>query len=331
MDASRVVAITGATGFLGSHLTERIMREGARVRLLARDPQKAARFEGRADAIAIGDITDRRALAEIMQGASDVFHLVSNFRSTSDVPAQYRSTNLDGTLAALDVAEAAGVRRFVHCSTIGVHGDVRDTPADEMSPYAPGDLYQETKMQAERACLERAATSSMEIVVVRPCSIYGPGDLRMLKMFKMLARRTFLMLEPCEANFHAVYVDDLVEGFVRALRTPGIAGEAFIIGGPRYVPLRDYIGLAARTVDAPPPMLKLPYGVLDAAAGMCEAVCAPLGIKPPLHRRRVRFFKNNRAFSIAKARTHLDYAPQVDLDEGMRRTVAWYRAEGYLR
>ena len=323
MSASSVVAVTGATGFLGSHLTERLVQEGSRVRLLARDPAKASRFHAVADAVAIGDITDRRALAEVMAGAEVAFHLVSNFRSTSDPPARYRATNLEGTLAALDVAQAAGVRRFVHCSTIGVHGDVQHTPADEAAPYAPGDLYQETKTLAERACLERAANGGMEIVVVRPCSIYGPGDLRMLKMFKMLARRTFIVLEPCDANFHAVYIDDLVEGFVRAMRTPGIAGEAFIIGGPRYGPLREYIEAAARAVGAAPPAIRLPYGMMDAAAGVCERLCVPLRIRPPISRRRVRFFKNNRAFSIAKARARHVLVAKFELDKGMRRTGAW--------
>jgi nucleoside-diphosphate-sugar epimerase len=331
MHASGVVAVTGATGFLGSHLTERLVQEGLPVRLLARDPAKASRFERVAEAIAIGDITDRRALADVMEGADVVFHLVSNFRSTSDLPSRYHATNLEGTLAALDVAQAAGVRRFVHCSTIGVHGDVQHTPGDETSPYAPGDLYQETKVLAERACLERAANGGMEVVVVRPCSIYGPGDLRMLKMFKMLARRTFVVLEPCDANFHAVYIDDLVEGFIRAMRTPDIAGEAFIIGGPHYVPLREYIEAAARAVGAPSPAIRLPYGVMDAAAGVCERLCVPLRIRPPISRRRVRFFKNNRAFSIAKARERLAFVPKIGLDEGMRQTVAWYREQGYLR
>jgi dihydroflavonol-4-reductase len=311
MTAPRVVAVTGATGFLGSHLTERLIRDRLRPRLLVRERAKAARFAGCADEIVLGDITDRQALAELVRGADAVCHLVSNFRSTSDPPARYRATNLDGTLAALDAARAAGVRRFVHCSTIGVHGHVERTPGDESTPYAPGDLYQETKMLAERACLERAAEGAMEIVIVRPCSIYGPGDLRMLKLFRLLARRRFVMVGAGEANFHAVYVDDLVEGFMRALERPGIAGEAFIVGGADYLPLQA-------------------YGALEVAARACEAACLPLGLRPPLSRRRLRFFRNNRAFSIAKARRRLGYEPRVVLDEGMRRTVAWYREQGLL-
>jgi len=324
------VAITGATGFLGSHLTERLLVEGHEVSILARDAAKARRFEGRVNRIVVSDITDKAAAKELVSEADCVLHLVSNFRTASGPPESYRQVNVEGTRNVLEAASAAGVKRFVHCSTIGVHGHVRSTPADESAPYNPGDLYQETKLEAEQLCREMMPVTDMEIVIVRPCSMYGPGDLRMLKMFRMLAKRTFLMVGPCRENFHAVYIDDIVEGFVRAMQTPGIAGETFIIGGEGYLPLKDYIALAAKTVGAPMPWIRLPYGPMYAAAALCEAICVPLRIEPPLHRRRVRFYRNNRAFSIEKARKMLNYQPQTGLEEGMRRTVAWYRENGYL-
>jgi nucleoside-diphosphate-sugar epimerase len=280
--------------------------------------------------VAVGEITNEGALATAFAGADTVFHLVSNFRTASGPAASYRAINVEGTRAALAAARAAGARRFVHCSTIGVHGHVRSTSADEASPYAPGDLYQKTKVEAEALCGEEMKRGGMEIVILRPCSIYGPGDLRMLKMFRMLARGTFFLVGPCRENFHAVYIDDLIDGFLRAMERPGIAGETFILGGPRYLPLKDYVGIAAAAVGAPPPRRRLPYGPLFAASALCEALCRPIGIEPPLHRRRIRFFRNNRAFSIEKARRLLGYEPRVDLEEGMRRTVAWYRKAGLL-
>ena len=325
------VAVTGATGFLGSHLTERLLSEGGHeLAILARDAGKARVFENRVDRIVVADITDRDAAAQLVEGADCVVHLVSNFRTASGPPESYRRINVEGTRVMLEAAREAGVRRFVHCSTIGVHGHVRHTPADEEAPFNPGDLYQETKLEAEQLCRRMMAETDMEIVIVRPCSLYGPGDMRMLKMFRMLAKRTFLMVGPCRENFHAVYIDDIVEGFIKVMHTPGIGGETFIIGGEGYLPLRDYIALAARTVGAPMPWLRVPYAPLYAAAALCEAICVPLRIEPPLHRRRVRFYRNNRAFDISKAKRVLGYAPKVGLEEGMRRTVAWYRENGYL-
>lgn len=330
MNTSQTIAVTGATGFLGSHVTTRLLDEGCRVKILARDPQKAKSFENRVADIAYGDITDRDVLKRLVDGCDTVVHLVSNFRVVKGTPESYQATNVTGTECALDAAEAAGARRFVHCSTIGVHGDVKSTPATEESPFNPGDLYQQTKLEAEYACRDKMQHSTMEIVIVRPTSQYGPGDLRMLKMFQMLARGRFFLIGPCTANFHAVYIDDLVDGFWKVITTPEIAGEAFFIGGPGYVSLQEYIDTAAAAVAAKPPRIRLPYWPVYAAAWACEGLCRPWGLEPPLHRRRVRFFKNNRAFSIAKARERLGYDPQVDLAEGMQRTVAWYRKQGLL-
>jgi len=324
------IAVTGATGFLGSHLTERFISDGNQVKIFVRDLKKADVFEGRVEKIVVGDIADQNRLNELMQGVDIAIHLVSNFRVAAGPPESYRKINVEGTKAALRAARVQGVRRFVYCSTIGVHGSVKDTPATEKSPYNPGDLYQETKTEAEQFCLAASKEEGMEIVVVRPTSLYGPGDMRMLKMFKMLAKKTFFTVGPCNENFHAVYIDDIVEGFLKVIETPGISGEVFLIGGPEYLPLKAYINTAADALSAPPPFLHFPYWFFYSAAVVCESICVPFGIEPPLHRRRVRFFKNNRAFSIKKAQDVLGYQAKVSLKEGMKRTVDWYRQKGFL-
>jgi len=330
MTEKRRIAVTGATGFLGSHLCERFITDGDDVHVFIRDIKKSASYKGRAAKIVVGDITDENAMADLMLGADIAVHLVSNFRVASGSSESYHKINVEGTKNALTAARAAGVKRFVYCSTIGVHGNVKESPATEDSPYNPGDLYQETKTEAEKFCLDEAKKGGMEIVVVRPTSMYGPGDMRMLKMFKMLAKRTFFTVGPCQENFHAVYIDDVVSGFLKAMTIPGISGQVFFIGGAEYVTLKEYINTAAKGVGAPPPFLHFPYWFFYGAAVICESICVPLRIEPPLHRRRVRFFKNNRAFSIEKARNILGYEPAVSLEEGMKRTVAWYKENGFL-
>ncbi|MEX0729872.1 MAG: NAD-dependent epimerase/dehydratase family protein [Aquisalimonadaceae bacterium] len=331
MNSIKNTAVTGATGFLGQHLVKRLKDEGIEVYAHARDAHKATQLNIGAARTVISDITDSAAMDELVAGADTVVHLVSNFRSASGKPETYRKINVEGTRAALEASERAGVRRFIYCSTIGVHGHVQTTPADEQSPFNPGDLYQETKLEAEMLCREHLGKTSMEIVIVRPASIYGPGDMRMLKMFRMLTKRRFLLLGPCQENFHAVYVSDVVEGIMRALTTPGISGEVFILGGPQYLPLKDYVVAAAEAVGSPPPWLKLPYWPFHAAAVLCEAVCVPFGIEPPLHRRRVRFYRNNRAFNCDKAKNVLGYHQAwTDLAAGLALTVAWYRENGHL-
>jgi nucleoside-diphosphate-sugar epimerase len=325
-----LIAVTGATGFFGGHLVGRLVEDGYRVAAFARSEDKAKLLEGRAEKIVVADITDSEAMARLVDGADTVIHLVSNFRTASGPPESYHEVNVAGTQNVLDAVQSAGVRRLVHCSTIGVHGNVRSTPANEESPFNPGDLYQETKLEAENLVRAAIGTSAAEIVILRPCSIYGPGDMRMLKMFRMLAKGTFFTVGPCLENFHAVYIDDLLDGVVKLVETTGIAGETFILGGESYVTLKDYIAKAAAAVGVRPPRLRFPYGLFYAAAMACEAICVPLRLEPPLHRRRVRFFRNNRAFSIEKAQKVLAYQPEIGLEEGMRRTVAWYRGKGLL-
>jgi len=324
------VAITGATGFLGSHLTERLLKDGYEVSILARSEEKAAQFTGRVHNIVIADIADRAAMVKLVEGADYVFHLVSNFRTASGPPESYHKINVEGTKAVVDAALAAGVKRFVHCATIGVHGNVKSSPADENTAYAPGDLYQETKLEAQQYVESVIGKTEMEVVIVRPCSMYGPGDMRMLKMFRMLAKKTFLIIGPCQENFHAVYIDDIVDGFMLALTKENVSGETFLIGGDKYLPLIDYIKVVADAEGAPMPWLKFPYWFFYSAAVVIESICVPLKIEPPLHRRRVRFYKNNRAFNIQKARDQLGYSPKVSLEEGMKRTVAWYKENGFL-
>lgn len=327
MSDSRTVAVTGATGFTGQALARRLAADGHRVRALAREgstlPEdlNVARIDG--------DLQDGEALDQLVTGADTVFHIAAMFRKEGSYE-EFLKVNYEGTQALVEACRRANVRRFVHCSTIGVHGSVESGPADETAAFSPRDYYQETKLLAEQYCRAEMNRGDLEIVIIRPCAIYGPGDTRMLKMFRMVRRGLFFFVGDGMANFHPVYIDDLVDAFVLSMDGQDAAGETFIIGGPRYLPLRDYVGAAARAVGSRPPRLHLPYKPLHQMAGIVETLCTPLGLQPPLHRRRLTFFKHNRAFTSAKAQKKLGYRPKIDLDEGFQRTVAWYRQTGLL-
>jgi nucleoside-diphosphate-sugar epimerase len=325
MDHKPVVAVTGVSGFTGGALATSLLAEGNQVRGLVRSSD-SSRPSG-TQAI-LGDLSNSQALTELVADADTVFHIAAMFR-TEGAREEFFAVNRDGTRRLLEAAEAAGVRRFVYCSTIGVHGDVANSPANENSPFNPRDAYQESKLEAEQVCQKFMARSAMEIVIIRPCSIYGPGDLRMLKMFRMLQKGAFVFVGDGTPNFHPAYIDDLVQGFTLAMKVPEAAGETFIIGND-YLPLRDYVATAAQTVEAAAPKHRIPYGLMHNAAHLCERVCIPLGLQPPLHRRRLSFFKHNRAFTTRKANRILGYRPAVNLDDGFRRTVAWYRQSGLL-
>ncbi|CCA91733.1 NAD(P)-dependent oxidoreductase [Novosphingobium sp. PP1Y] len=327
MSDTRAVAITGATGFTGKALALRLAQDGHRVRALARPGSTLPDHPGILRIA--GDLQDEAALARLVEGCDTVFHIAAMYRKEGS-PEEFVAVNFEGTKSLVAACRAAGVRRFVDCSTIGVHGSVADSPSDETAPFSPRDPYQESKLLSETFCRKEMARGGLEIVIIRPCGIYGPGDTRMLKMFRMVQRGTFFFVGDGSANFHPVYIDDLVEGFVLAMDSEQAAGETFIIGGPRYLPLRDYVGAAARALGRKPPALHIPYKAMHQLARLVEAICAPLGIEPPLHRRRLTFFKHNRAFTSGKAERLMGYRPRIDIDEGFRRTVAWYRETGLL-
>jgi dihydroflavonol-4-reductase len=326
MKERKTVAITGGTGFTGAALIARLVADDYTVRALARNASGIAPLPN--VQVIVGDLSDKGALNQLVQGVDTVFHIAAMYRSEGSFE-EFLAVNFEGTRALLECSRQAGVRRFVYCSTIGVHGTVAQTPADENAPFNPRDYYQESKLMAEKHCLAMH-NQGIEVVVIRPCGIYGPGDTRMLKMFRMIDKGTFFFVGSAQPNFHPVYIDDLVQGFVLAMSIDQAAGEVFIIGGPRYLPLREYVATAARAVGARIPTLTIPYGVMSLLAAGCEWLCKIPGIAPPLHRRRLTFFKHNRAFTIDKAKRMLGYEPKVELDEGFRRTVAWYREQGLL-
>ena len=165
---------------------------------------------------------------------------------------------------------------------------------------------------------------------MRPGAIYGPGETRLLKLFRAIARGRYAIVGDGRSFYHPVYIDDLVRGFLLALEHPAAAGEAFIVAGERYVSQRELAALIARATAGRVLPFRLPARPIQWAGDLVEALCVPLGIEPPLHRRRVDFWTKSRAFSIEKARRRLGYAPRVDVEEGIARTVASYREAGWL-
>lgn len=323
------VLITGGKGFLGQHLVTAFSKQGHRVRVFAR-PNSSLEEGSKNNNIFWGDIRDDMAVQRAIEGMDYVIHLVSNFRKGGSDKGEAYDINVVGTENVLKASKKYSVKHLIHCSTIGVHGSVREIPANEETPYNPGDLYQETKLIAEKKVWAFFNETQLPITVIRPISMLGPGDVRMLKLFKMIKRGRFVMVGKGEAFFQPAYIDDVVEGFRLCLNNEKAIGEAFIIGGDTYVTLRELVNLIAETLRVPPPTFQIPLTPVLLLAGLCERICGPLGIEPPLHKRRVSFFQNNRAFSVAKAKRILGYQPQVSLREGIKKTIKWYEENGWL-
>ena len=322
--------VTGATGFTGGHLARTLAARGRRVRVLVRDRSRASDLEAAGMELVEGDLRERASLDRAVAGVERVYHIAAMYRQAGLPAEAYRAVN---ALAVRDLIEAsarAGVRRVVHCSTVGVHGDVEHPPAGEDAPLKPGDVYQETKLEGERLAREAADRFGIEVTIARPTGIYGPGDRRLLKVFRGVARRRFPILGSGNIYYHLTYIDDLCEGFRLCAEHPAGAGRTYILAGGEVTTLNELVALVAEVAGVKPPTLHLPVWPFWIAGAACEAVCAPLGVEPPLYRRRVDFYTKSRAFDISRARTEIGYSPRVGLRDGIRRTLDWYRQQGWL-
>ena len=327
--APGVTLVTGATGFTGSHLVRSLVRDGHRVRVLVRSTERAKALLPPGIEVVTGEIDDSSTIAGAVSGSQIIYHLAAAYREARHTDQYYWDVNVGFTSLLLDAARSQGIQRFVHCSTVGVMSHITNPPADEQHPHQPADVYQRTKSEAEKLALA-SHRDGIPVTVARPTAIYGPGDTRLLKMFRLIADERFVMLGSGDIYYHMVHVDDLVGGLRLLGSHPRAIGEIFILGGERYYRLRTIVEMIARAVGVKPPRWRLPAWPFQVAGTVCERICIPFGIEPPIYRRRVDFFTKSRAFTIQKAQRLIGYAPRVELESGIRSTVAWYRTHGYL-
>jgi len=322
--------LTGASGYTGGRLLTALRDRGDDVAVLVRPSSVSAGLNQRASVVVEGDLADAAAIERLVAGRDAVVHVAAVYRTAGHQDAYYREVNVLGTKLLLEAAARHGVRRFVHTSSVGVHGHVEQPPADETAPLAPGDVYQATKAEAETLALDYHRRRGVPVAVLRPGAIYGPGETRLLKLFRAIARGRYAIVGTGRSFYHPVFIDDLVAGFLLALDRPEAVGEAFLICGPSYVSQRDLAALVAKHTRGRVLPLRIPARPIQWAGDLVEAICVPLGLEPPLHRRRVDFWTKSRAFSIEKARRMLGYDPKTDLDQGIAVTAAAYREAGWL-
>jgi len=325
------ILVTGGTGFSGSHLVRRLLQRGHWV--VALDNQRGHFFDELqklgAEMI-LGSVADRNLVWQVMQSCDVVHHLAAAFRQVNLPQRVYWDVNVEGTRYLLEAALHHGVQKFVNCSTCGVHGDVKHEPADEHSAIAPADYYQYAKYEAEKIIPDVVA-KGLPVVTLRPTAIYGPGDPeRFFMLFKRVNTGLFPMFGDGKPHYHPLYIDHLVDAFELAVASDKGSGEAYLIGDEHYLTLNELVQAIAEALGVQLTIRHFPFWPLWTAALACELLYRPFSVDPPLFRRRVDWFRQNRAFSINKAKEELGYQPRVGLKEGLAATAQWYRDHGYL-
>jgi dihydroflavonol-4-reductase len=322
--------VTGAAGYTGLALAAHLASSGVGVRALVRRAGHNDDLSQAGAEIVTGDVRDRSVIESALEGVDTVYHLAAVFRKAGVPDSEYRTVHVDATKQLIECAAAAGVKRFVHCSTVGVHGDVGDAPANEDAPLQPMDIYQETKLEGEQIAVRTAEHVAMPLTVVRPGPIYGPQERRLLKMIGGVAQGRFVLVGDGSPRFQMVYIQDLVEGIRLAGESPNAVGRTYILAGDEAPTLKELVGEIADVAQVSPPRWHLPVWPVWLAGVLCEAICVPLRVEPPIFRRRVKFFTSSRWFDTSRARHELGYAPKTSLRDGLSQTLQSYRELGWV-
>jgi nucleoside-diphosphate-sugar epimerase len=325
------VLVTGGTGFTGKALVQRLIAEGHEVRAMDyKEGIKTDELRQLGAEVVIGSVTDKDVVERCVAGVEVVHHLAAAFREMDVAESYYWEVNVEGTRNMLEASARHGVRRFIYCSTCGVHGNIDDPPGGEDAPIQPADYYQRTKYEAEPVVLEYHR-NGLPSVILRPAAIYGPGDPeRFFMIFKRVSKGRFPMFGSGKTYYHPLYVDNLVDSFLLAMEDGKGDGNAYLIADDEYVEIEDLVRRVGRALEIDVKIPHFPVTPLVVAGHVFETICKPLKITPPIFPRRVDWYRQNRAFNIDRAKRDLGYRPKVGLDEGLRRTAEWYRQEGYL-
>ena len=330
----RILA-TGALGFIGRHFVLAALAAGVTVAAFNRAPTMpkralAQQFQSRGVSFHEGDVENPESLNPALDGVESVCHFASAFRESGMADDYFIRVNVDGTRNVMQAAAAQGVRRFVFCSTAGIYGSQVPGVIDESAPVNPANVYERSKVEAEATVRAEAARLGLEYAIFRPAVVYGPHDERLLKMFRSASRGRFPLFGNGKGRRHMVYVGDVANAALQACLLPQAAGQEMIVAGPSAAPLRDILGVLARTVGRDRSGPRLPLAPMQMLAAVTEDACKLVGVDPPIYRRRMDFYVNDAAFDCSRARTVLAWQPTVDLEDGFARTLDSYRQSGLV-
>jgi len=329
--AGSTVLVTGGTGFTGTNLVRKLTGLEVEVRGIARESSQIDPDLREAVTWYRGDVYDPEVVQSAMSGVNYVFHLAACFRDPGATDEEYRKVHVDSTQLLAEAAlEEPNFRRFIHTSTVGVHGHVADPPADETAPYNPGDIYQETKLEGELWIRDFAERRDLPLVVIRPAQIMGPTDRRLVKLFRFAKYRVCPLLDGHNTKLHFIHVDDLTDCMLLSAHHADALGEVFICGNANSTTLVDTVTLAGEILNTSVWFLHLPSRPLFALADFVEEISKRLSVEPILYRRRMAFFTKDRAFDTSKLRDVLDFDYCYDNETGIRDVVRGYRKRRWL-
>lgn len=327
------VLITGGTGFIGSRLAYRCKQRGDEVVILAQvntqaEKENAEELERRGFSIVIGGVAEKEKVEQAVDSCDVVFHLAAAQHEANVADQHFWDVNVEGTRNLLDASVKANVKCFVHGSTIGVYGVEMQGELSETSSLKPDNIYGVTKKAGEELVL--SYKDKLPVTAIRISETYGPGDRRLLKLFKGIKKRNFFIIGNGENKHQLIYVDDLIDGMFLAAEKESALGEVFVLAGDEILTTNEMVDTIAEILKVNKLKFKAPMWPFYLLAIMMEYTLRPLGIQPPLHRRRLDFFKKTLYFSPDKPAKLIGFKARTDFKKGSAETAEWYKRQGML-
>jgi dihydroflavonol-4-reductase len=324
--------VTGATGFLGSHVARQLLAQGAELRLLVRGTSRTDNIEGLAAERVVGDLRDAESLKRGMAGCEFVFHVAADYRLWSLHQKELYDSNVEGTRNILQAARDAGVRRVIYTSSVATMGFGNNGRlTDESSPVSLSNMigdYKRSKFMAERLVIE-AGQAGQNVVIVNPTTPIGERDIKPTPTGRIVVdflRRKFPAY--VDTGLNLVDVVDCAEGHLLAIEK-AVPGERYILGGENLT-LKQILDKLAAITGLPSPKVKLPYAVAYATGVVDTLVSGTIRKREPrVTLDSVRMGRKKMFVTSAKAERELGWNPKP-VDDALRRAVEWFQANGYV-
>ena len=326
------ILITGATGFIGSHLTKKLCKQGYHCRCLVRNIEKAGEiFKDYEDIeFVVGDLTIPETLKNLNEGIDCVINVAGLLAKWNSTEKELRAINTDGPVNLVRSFSDKGIKHFIQISTGGATGPIYGAPADENYICNPITLYEKSKYLGEIDFKKYCEKCNVPYTVVRPTFTYGPGDAQKLALFKLVNKGLILTFGGGNSTNQPVYIDDLVNGIVLALKKSG-TGQTYIIGGERSITKKEFQETIARIFARKTINVNIPKRLAFLIAYIMEFFSKMFKINPILSLSRANMMCKDFKYNITKAKRELNYQPKFDLTEGIRNTIRYYKNKGIIR
>ncbi len=330
-----MILITGASGFVGSHLAEELSKKEKKIRVLVKDGN-LGNINGFSDEIkkkieiVNGNLLDKASLLKALNGIDKVFHLAAIGRPMNIPKQMYFDVNFQGTKNLLEACKENKVKKIIHISTISVFGFSRDrTALNENSPKLPVSDYGESKKMGEEFAIEFCRKNKINLVIVRPPMVFGPRDTQFLKLFRLINTGFFPLLKKGKAKIEFCYVKNLVNGILLADKH-GKNLEAYNISDGKIYTIKEVFSEIARQENKKLFPISIPVWLVKISGLFLASLFSLFGKKAPFNSGTAEWMSKDNSLDITKAEKELGYKRVIPLEESIRETVKWYKEKNLI-